>query len=79
MINWKNHKAAFTGASKYLIKGIISVVHSVTSAAVIPPAAGAISGTFRIDFPAEDRDIDFPFESRNIDFPPVDRNIDFPP
>jgi len=35
MINWKNHKAAFTGASNYLIKGVISVVHSVTSASVI--------------------------------------------
>ena len=35
MISWKTHKAAFTGASNYLIKGIISVVHSVTSASVI--------------------------------------------
>ena len=35
MINWKSHRAALTGASKYLIKGVISVVHSVTSATVI--------------------------------------------
>ena len=32
MINWKDHKAALTGASRYLIKGIIQIVHSATSA-----------------------------------------------
>jgi len=32
MINWKNHKAALTGASQYLIKGIIQIIHSATSA-----------------------------------------------
>ena len=35
MINWKNHRAALTGASKTLIRGVISVVHSVTSQSVI--------------------------------------------
>ena len=35
MINWKSHRAALKGGSSYLVKGVLSVVHSVTSSAVI--------------------------------------------
>jgi hypothetical protein len=37
MINWKNHRAALTGAHKVLIKGVKWVIHSATSASASTP------------------------------------------
>ncbi len=34
MINWRNGRATFVGASKYLIKGFFNFAHSITSESV---------------------------------------------
>ena len=37
MINWRNGKAGFVGASKYIIKGLFQYAHSVTSESAVTP------------------------------------------
>jgi len=44
MINWRSGKAAFVGASKYLIKGVFSFSRSLTSAAPAPPTPDCFIG-----------------------------------
>jgi len=46
MINWRNGKAAFVGASRYLIKGFFEFQHSKTSEDVVAPTdvAFGVSG-----------------------------------
>ena len=38
MINWRNGKAAFVGASRYIIKGFFEFQHSKTSEDVVVPS-----------------------------------------
>ena len=46
MIFWNNNKGGFAGASKTFIKGVLNVVHSITSGTVIvsPDCIAAFEG-----------------------------------
>lgn len=61
MINWKDHKAALTGASKYLIKGVFRFVHSVTSDSLEPIESV-------VCFPGVLKDLELNGTLKNIEF-----------